>query len=170
MSDNRQSEDAVGESGRPDAAEPACPVMLALSTFRRSDRAVELAIELAQECGKLHVVYVADRNLARYLIGTDVEAYPELRHRVEEEILRGHEEQGRQHVESIAQQARAQGVDVDSRVSTGRFALVCLDAIKELGPRMVVTTRSKRSRWVKRFFGSPVTYLVEHAGCPVIEA
>ena len=170
MSDDRESEDALHESAKPDTMEPACSVMLALSTFRRSDRAIELAIELAQECGKLYVVYVADRNLARYLIGTDVEAYPELRHRVEEELLREHEERGRQHVEAIAQEARAHGLDVDSRVSTGRFALVCLDLIKELRPRMLVTTRSKRPDWVKKVFGSPVSYLIEHAGCPVIEA
>jgi nucleotide-binding universal stress UspA family protein len=144
--------------------------MLALSTFRQSDKAVALALEKAQAGKKLVIVHVADVNLARYLIGTDIGLYPELKEKCEEELLREHEQKGQEKAEFIARRARAAGLDVATYVRIGRFAPVCLEIVGRERPSLVVTTRSRRPAWVKKFFGSPVDYLVAHAGCPVIEA
>jgi nucleotide-binding universal stress UspA family protein len=146
------------------------PVMLALSTFRRSEAAVELALERAAGPGRLVVVYVADKNLARYLVGSDIGTYPGLKEKCEEELLEEHERAGRQHVEEIALRARERGIQVTTHVERGRFAVVCLAIAGRQRPSLVVTTRSKRPAWVKRFFGSPVDYLTKHIGCPVEEA
>ncbi|MEW6360018.1 MAG: universal stress protein [Planctomycetota bacterium] len=144
------------------------PILLALSTFRQSERAVDLAIERAKEGRRLVVVYVADVNLARYLIGMDIP--PEVKEKCEEELLKEHRREGEKKVELIARRAREQGVEATTRVDIGRFALKVLDAARENPPEVIVTTRSKRPKWVKRLFGSPVDYLIQHAGCPVVEA
>jgi nucleotide-binding universal stress UspA family protein len=144
--------------------------MLALSTFRQSDRAVELSIQMARSVGRLVVVYVADKNLARYLLGTDVGIFPGLKEKCEAELLREHSEQGSSEVEAIAARARSEGLETGTSVRIGRFALVCLEAIEQEKPSSVVTTRSHRPGWVKRLFGSPVDYLIQNAPCPVIEA
>jgi len=156
----------------PDAASQMStgPVMLALSTFRQSDRAIDLAIERAAESGNLVVAYVADVNLARYLIGTDVGLYPELQRKCEEELLQEHEQQGREHVAAIRDRATAGGIEVATHLRVGRFALVCLEIAEKEKPALIVTTRSRRPTWVRRFFGSPVDHLTAHAGCPVVEA
>ena len=53
-------------------------------------------------------------------------------------------------------------------VQIGQFASVCLDLVKQEKPSLIVTTRSQRPEWVKRFFGAPVNELIEKAGCPVM--
>jgi len=63
------------------------PIMLALSTFRKSDEAIRLAIEKAQRGKNLVVFFVVDVNLARYLIGADLGLFPELQESYEEEVL-----------------------------------------------------------------------------------
>ena len=143
------------------------PVMLALSTFRRSDAAINLALDRAAGPGRLVIVYVADKNLARYLVGTDIGMYPSLKERCEEELLQEHERAGRQHVDEIVERARALGLKTTTHVQRGRFGEVCLEVAARERPSLVVTTRSKRAAWVKSFFGSPVDYLIEHVGCPV---
>ena len=146
-------------------------VMLALSTFRQSERAVELAIEKASEGGKaLIVAFVVDVNLARYLIGSDVGLFPELKERCEEELLKEHREQAEEEVGSVVKAAEGRGITVEAHVSTGRFALECLKVIDRERPDVVVTTRSRRAGWVRRFFGSPVDHLIARAGCPVLES
>ena len=47
-------------------------VMLALSTFRKSEEAVRVAIKKAKSAKKLLVVFVADVNLAQYFIGAEL--------------------------------------------------------------------------------------------------
>jgi len=146
------------------------PVMLALSSFRYSENPVRLAIEKAKDCGKLVIVYVVDVNLARYLIGSDLGIFPHLKERCEEEMLEEYRMKARERIERIAEDAAGEGVQVKTHVRTGRFAAECLEVVEEEEPGCIVTTRSKRPKWVKRFFGSPVDYLVAHAPCPVIEA
>ncbi len=159
------------DSGPEDAdSVEGAPVMLALSTFRKSDQAVELAIEKASKCRKLVVVYVMDVNLSRYMIGSDIGVFPRLKERYEEELLEEHRRQGEAKVESISQMARAKGISVDSHLVTGRFALECMKIVRHEKPGMIITTRSKRPKWIKKLFGSPVDYLITHAGCQVIEA
>jgi len=143
---------------------------LALSTFRRSEDAIAVALEKAAACKELVVVYVADVNLARYLIGTDVGLYPELKEKCEQELLEEHRQKGKEEAESIAARAETQGIRTVSYVLVGRFALVCLEIVEKERPSLIVTTRSRRPTWVKKLFGSPVNHLIAHAGCPVIEA
>ena len=151
-------------------AESGGPVMLALSTFRHSEKAIETVLAKAAAVGQLVIAYVADVNLARYLIGSGAGILEGLKEKCEEEMLEEHKERGKQRVEVIAKQAKERGLEVSTHVEVGRFALVCLEIVKKTGPSLIVTTRSKRPAWVRRFFGSPVDYLIEHAGCPVIEA
>jgi nucleotide-binding universal stress UspA family protein len=71
-------------------------------------------------------------------------------------------------VQEIAAKVRLEGIEMKSVTKIGRFALVCLDVVKQEKPSLIVSTRSKRPEWVKRVFGSPVNELIEKAGCPVL--
>lgn len=144
--------------------------MLALSTFRRSDEAIRLAIEKAKKGKHLIVFFVVDVNLARYLIGTDLSLFPELRKSCEAEILEKNKKSGEEIVKSIAQKAERYGIKVKTKVEIGRFALKCLEVVKQETPELIITTRSKRPEWVRKFFGSPVDYLIANVGCSLIEA
>jgi len=146
------------------------PIMLACSTFRRSEHAARVALEKATECGEIVLVNVVDVNVRRYLIGSDIGLYPDLGKRAEEELLEVHARQGRVAMNAIAERAKAKGLRATVHVRTGRFALVCLEIIKEVKPSLVVTTRSRRPAWLRKLFGSPVDYLMAHASCPVIIA
>jgi len=146
------------------------PIMLALSTFRKSDEAIPLAIEKAKKGKNLVVFFVVDVNLARYLIGADLSLFPELRESYEKEVLEKHKKSGKEIVKSIAQKAEQYGIKVKTKVEIGRFAFKCLEAVKQENPEFIIITRSKRPEWVKRFFGSPVDYLIANVECTVIEA
>jgi hypothetical protein len=45
---------------------------------------------------------------------------------------------------------------------------MCLEVAQKEKPSMIVTTRSQRPVWVKKFFGAPVDDLIAKARCPVI--
>ncbi len=141
-------------------------VMLALSTFRQSEAAVEIAIQQAKSIKKLCVVFVADENLAQYFIATEIT--PAFQGMYEDDLLKLDEKEGLAHVEETAARASMEGIEMKSVVKIGRFAFVCLDVAREEKPSLIVTTRSRRPEWVRRFFGSPVNVLVEKAGCPVL--
>ncbi len=141
-------------------------VMLALSTFRQSEAAVEIAIQEARSLRKLCVVFVADENLARYYIVSEIP--PAMKEMYEAELLKLDEKEGLARIEEIAARARLESIETKSVVKIGRFALVCLDVIRQERPSLIVTTRSQRPEWVRRFFGSPVNVLIEKAGCPVV--
>ena len=141
-------------------------VMLALSTFRKSGLAVQAAIEKAKSTKKLFVVFVADVNLARYFIGSELS--PGMREMCEADILKLHEQEGLDKVKEIAEKACLEGLEMDSFIGIGRFGLVCLDLVEKLKPSVIVTTRSNRPEWVKKIFGAPVSELVDKAGCPVM--
>lgn len=145
-------------------------VMLVLSTFRQSDKAVELALQMASEGKDLVVVQVADMNLARYFVGTDIGLDPDLKDSCEKDLLKRHEAQNRVKAEEIVNRAAALGIRARSVVEVGRFALVCLEVVKREKPEVIITTRSKRPHWARKFFGSPVDHLIAEAGCRVIEA
>ena len=145
-------------------------VMLALSTFRLSRKAVDLAFEKASKGKHLVVVFVVDVNISRYMIGSDTGVYPKLKHECEKEILKQHQSKAAEKIDSLAKTAEDRGIEVKTYINTGRFAFECLEVIKKEHPEVIVTTRSKRPEWVKKLFGSPVSYLIANAGCPVIEA
>jgi nucleotide-binding universal stress UspA family protein len=142
-------------------------VMLALSTFRKSEKIIDLAIEKAREVKKLMVVYVVDVNLARYLVDVDHGVIPGYQDTCESEVLKQHEREGQKHLEAIVEKAKREGIEVKFHLQVGRFALVCLNAVRQEKPSLIVTTRSNRPQWVKKFFGAPVDDLIDRAGCPV---
>jgi nucleotide-binding universal stress UspA family protein len=145
------------------------PVMLALSTFRQSEKAVQLAIEKAKVNKNLVVAFVVDENLARYLLGTDTDLSPSMKEKSEREILEDYREQAEERVASIREAAKKFGISVKSFVEVARFGVKCAQIAKAEDPELIVTTRTKRPDWVKKMFGSPVDYLTEHARCQIIE-
>jgi len=144
--------------------------MLALSTFRRSDKAVELAIEKSREIRKLVVVYVVDIDVARYFVGVEDEVSSKYKDSCESEMLQNAEKEARDHVATIAENAGKEGIEVKTLVQLGEFAVVCLGVVGQVRPSLIVTTRSRRPAWVKKFFGAPVDELIAKAGCPVVTA
>ena len=145
------------------------PVMLALSTFRRSAIAEELAIEKARGRSDLVIVFVADVDIANYLIGAEAALSDALKDRCEEDILKVHEAEAERAANEIARRA-SETLGVQSRiyVTRGNFAVECLKVVGKERPAVVVTTRASRPSWVRRVFGSPVDRLVASAGCQVI--
>jgi nucleotide-binding universal stress UspA family protein len=143
-------------------------VMLALSTFRRSEKAVDAAIEKSRENKKLMIVFVVDINVARYLVGVEEEFSIGLKETCEAELLEKAEKEGQEQLAKIAKRAEQEGLQVKTRVQLGRFAVVCLDLASQTRPSLIVTTRSRRPEWVKKFFGAPVDELIAKAGCPVL--
>jgi nucleotide-binding universal stress UspA family protein len=142
-------------------------VMLALSTFRQSEKAIDIALEKARDVKKLAVVFVADVNLARYFVDVDLGLHGQLRESCEAGLLEQHERAGRDHVAAITTRAEKEGIEVMKHLQVGRFAVVCLNVVERVKPSLIVTTRSKRPEWVKKFFGAPVDDLLANAGCPV---
>ena len=145
------------------------PVMLALSTFRQSETAISRALEEAKTTKNLLIVYVVDINLERYLIDSDLSITGELETRFKEELLAEHKEKGKKYVENIETEARKNNIAVKTLFQSGRFGLICVDIVKKENPAVIITTRSRRPDWIKKIFGSPVSYLIEHSACPVIE-
>jgi Universal stress protein family. len=143
-------------------------VMLALSTFRRSEKAVALAVEKCREIKNLIIVYVIDINFARYIVDAEEEFLIGLKEKTESEMLEKAEKDAREEVAKIAEEAENKGIQVKTIVQVGRFAVVCLDVVKQTHPSVIVTTRSRRPEWVKKFFGAPVDVLIDKAGCPVL--
>jgi hypothetical protein len=140
-------------------------VTLALSTFRKSEKAVHAAIQKAKDTKKLLVVFVADVNLAQYFIGAELSLT--MKETCEADLLKLHEKEGRGHVDEIAAKARLEDIEVKSVVQFGRFDAICPGLVKQEKPSLTVTTRSQRPEWVKRVFGVAVSELIEKAGCPV---
>ena len=145
-------------------------IMLALSTFRRSEKAIEVAMEKSRKIRKLMVVYVVDIDVARYFVGVENEIPISMRETCESEMLEKAEKEAREHVATIAEKAEKEGIGVKTLVQRGEFAVVCLDVVNQLRPSLIVTTRSRRPAWVKKFFGAPVDELIAKAGCPVVTA
>jgi hypothetical protein len=61
-------------------------VMLALSTFRQSEKAIDTAIKEAGKVKKLVIVYVADVNLARYFVDVDHGLIPDFKETCEADL------------------------------------------------------------------------------------
>jgi len=143
-------------------------VMLALSTFRKSEKAIDTACDKAKNVKKLMIVYIADVNLARYFIGAEHGVTSTLKDICEADLLKQHKDVGLKHVGEISEKAKREGIEVKTHVQIGRFAIVCLEIAQKEKPSMIVTTRSQRPEWVKKFFGAPVDELIAKARCPVV--
>ena len=143
-------------------------VMLALSTFRRSEKAVALAIEKCREVRNLMIVYVVDINVARYIVGAEEAFLFDMKEQNEAELLEKAKKDGLEAVAKIAAEADKNAILTKTMVKVGRFAVICLEVVKQTHPSVIVTTRSRRPDWVKKFFGAPVDELIAKAGCPVL--
>jgi nucleotide-binding universal stress UspA family protein len=143
-------------------------VMLALSTFRRSEKAISLAMEKSRGTKKLMIVYVVDINVARYLIGADEDFLTAFKDQKESDLLTKAESEAREEAAKIAEKAERKGIQASVISKTGRFAVVCLEVVRQIRPALIVTTRSRRPEWVKKLFGAPVDELIAKAGCPVV--
>ena len=114
------------------------------------------------------VVYVIDINVARYLVDVEEEFFIGLKETFESEMLEKAEKEAHEYVASIVTEAEKKGIQVKTLVQLGRFAVICLDMVNKIQPSQIITCRSKRPQWVKKFFGAPVDELIAKAGCPVI--
>jgi nucleotide-binding universal stress UspA family protein len=163
-----EKEDIMNQKSHFDHREMEGCVMLALSSFRRSQEAVEVAIEMGRAVNKLMVVYVVDINTARYLQHVEEEFFLGLKESCESELLENATQEGHKHVATIAEEAGKKGIEVKTLVQLGRFAVVCLDVANQTNPYKIVTTRSQRPKWIKKFYGAPVDDLIAKAECPVL--
>lgn len=159
-----------GDSQAATAIASTSSVMLALSTFKHSDRAIDIALERAGQCKRLVIVYGRNVNVGLYFMESGVGIYPELKEQCEKELLAKFEQQWKEKVETIASRARTQDIKVVTYVRAGCFTSLCLEVIEKEKPFLVVTTRSRRPAWVRSLFAPPADYLVLYAGCPVLEA
>lgn len=146
------------------------PLLLALSTFRKSDALVQIAIGLAKEEQRpLLVVFIVDENLARYLVGVEIPVGTRLREMCEQDMLNEHRKDAEDTIARIAREAEFAGILCEAIVLTGRFGIEITRIAQDRHPAKIILTRSNRPQWVRRFFGSPVDYVIQHAGCPVLE-
>ena len=143
-------------------------VMLALSTFRRSEKAVAVAIEKCLDVKTLMIVYVVDINVARYIVGAEEAFLFDMKDQNEAELLEKAKKDALEAVAKIAEEAEKKGIQSKTMVKVGRFAVICLEVVKQTHPSLIVTTRSRRPEWVKKFFGAPVDELIAKAVCPVL--
>lgn len=146
------------------------PILLALSTFRQSDSLVQKTIQLAKQEGRqLVVLFVVDINVTRYLVDSQTIPGTHFRQECREEMLAEYKEMADAKIKAIASQANDAGVPCETIVVTGRFGIETINMIRERNPEKVTLTRSRRPRWMRQLFGSPVDYITEHATCPVFE-
>ena len=146
------------------------PILLALSTFRQSDSLVQKTIQLAKQEGRqLIVLFVVDINLTRYLIDSQTIPGTHFRQECKEEMVAEYKEMADAKVEAITSQVIEAGVPCETIVVTGRFGIETVNVIRERTPEKIILTGSKRPRWIRQLFGSPVDYIIEHTICPVLE-
>lgn len=144
------------------------PVMLALSTFKHFDKAIEAAIEKANQCKKLIIVYGHEVNLWLYFLETDIGFYPCWKEQCEKELLAEIHQQWEGKIEAIANRAKAENLQVVTYVRTERFRTLCMEVVKKEKPSLIITKKNLRPAWFRRFFGYPADYLASHTECPVI--
>ena len=146
------------------------PVMLALSSFKHSDGAIEIALEKASQCKRLIIVYGRNVNLGLYFMESGVGLYPDLKEQCEKEILADYEQRWKEKVEVIVDRARVQGIQVVTYVHAERFTSLCLEVIEKEKPYLIVTPRPHRPDWLRSLFGSVADCLASKTDCSVIEA
>ena len=145
-------------------------IVLAVSTFRESDRAVECAIEKASGQGELYCIYIIDVRLSEYCFAeSGGSCYPKWKKRYIKEVLASYRHKAERTIQAIKEQADQCGLEVKAEVQYGGFAKKCVTFIQNIDPDAVVTTRAQRPGILRKIFGSHVDYIIEHVDCPVIE-
>ena|GEM_PF-2959777 len=159
-----------GNSQEATAIASTSPVMLALSTFKHSDSAIDTALKKASEYKRLVIVYGHNVNLGLYFMESGVGLYPNLKEQCEKELLSEYEQQWKEKVEAIANKARAQGIEVVTYVHAERFTSLCVEVIEKEKPSLVVMRRFHKPDWLRGLFGSVADRLASQTRCLVIEA
>ena len=121
---NRNSQEAT-------AIASTNPVMLALSTFKHADRAIDTALRKASQSKRLVIVYGRNINLGLHFMESSVGLYPDLKEQCVKEILADYEQQWKETVKAIADRAKMQGIQVVTYIHAGRFTSLCLEIIEK---------------------------------------
>lgn len=141
------------------------PVLLALSSFRRTDEEIEHALAVCVERGRpLLVAFIVDVNLARYFAGSGVMAGTSLRKEMENGILAEHTRKAHEVLERVSGLAADRGIACDTRLSVGRFAAEIEAIAVDAAPELIIVTRAKRAGWLRGLFGSPIDRLRSDLG------
>lgn len=120
------------------------PIMLALSTFKHSDKAIKMAIEMAFDCKKLVIVYGHEVNPWLYFMGTDFGIIHGLKEQCEIEILIEIEREWEKKIDVIATEARAKGLKVATYVKAKKFKKLYHEVFEKEKPSLVITTKSRK--------------------------
>ena len=142
------------------------PIILALSSFRNSKDAIDLAIRLAEKSGNLIICYITDENIHRYL--EDSPCY--MREELKEEYIQSFKKKNELRaisIKNIAEEYDIKNVEIVAEV--GRFAEIVLEVADIKQPEYIVTTRSTRLDILRRMFGSPIDVIKNNARCKVME-
>lgn len=146
-------------------------VLLALSTTRHSEKAIDAAIQRASvPDGTLVVLFILDDEVPsrlyqqltdRGFIGEKPSdsisnaIMKEYRHRAEEEANR------------IVERAKQQGVRCEVEIVRGPFAEESLNGVLRHQADLIILTRMKRSNLARFLLGSAVNNLRAQCPCPV---
>jgi isocitrate dehydrogenase len=158
-----------GNSQEATAIASTRPVMLALYTFKHSDKAIEAAIEKAGNRKGLVIVYLSNNNLNKYFVGTDIGFFPDWKEECQKELIQKLERNYRERVEAIAAGAREKGLHVVTYVSAICDTSLWLEIIEKEKPFLIVTTRTGRPAWIRKLFDSKAIHLFSGVDCPVMD-
>ena len=144
--------------------------MLALSTFKHVDSAINTALEKASRNKKLIIVCGHNVDLGLCFIESGIGLYPDLKEQFRKEILANHEQRWNEKVKIIAHRAGTQGIEVITYIQAKHFISLCLEVIEKEKPYLIITPRPHRPDWLRRPFGSAANRLASKTDCSVIEA
>lgn len=143
----------------------AQPIMLALSTFRHSEDAIEIIKNLGSK-NHLVICYFTDQNVHRYrpqvpfTCGQD-----EIQRIIDQDRL-----ENAYRIEEIVEIAKLNGIkNIQTYSGIGRFAEMVMEIIRKENPSLVLTTRSERSKILRWIFGSPIDKIRKQSSCKVVE-
>jgi nucleotide-binding universal stress UspA family protein len=141
------------------------PILIALSTFRHSEDAIEIIKSLGSK-NKLVVCYFTDQNIYKYrpqipfTCGQDAI----------QEIINQDRIANAYRIEEIVEIAKLNNIkDIQTYTGVGRFAPMVLEIVRKENPSLILTTRSERSTILKWIFGSPIDKIRKEAKCKVVE-
>ncbi len=143
--------------------------MVALSSFRWSQEAVERAFRETAPGELLLVAYVVDVRIAECFAGTALDLYPEVAEACTRDLLKGHRDFGKVVLKAISVKARARGIRVQTHLAVGQFAKEILRLIGATDPRAVITSRSRRPVWDQHVPGEAIASIARNTGCPMVE-
>ncbi len=84
------------------------------------------------------------------------------------EIWRQAEKQGQNMLQALAEEARSQGIHVETAQDIGDRGRVVCSIAQSWGADLIVVGKPERSKLGEMFLGSISNYVVHNAACPVI--